>query len=134
MKSCSRRSSTTYVFAYTVWYLFWSVNFSWMYGGSGIVPSVSSISYNIPLYSNLTWVIPSFSFSVTTAFNFPSPKETMSPTCNLFWGRDKTSHSSSIIFFKSKSSITAPVFSFTPISLAGITLVSFKTKTSPGFK
>ena len=33
--------------------------------------------------------------------------------------------------FKSNSSITAPVSSFVPISLAGITLVSFNTKTSP---
>ena len=34
--------------AYTVWYLFWSSNFSCIYGGSGIVPNSSNISNKIP--------------------------------------------------------------------------------------
>ena len=74
--------------------------------------------------------MPSSFFSTTSAFSL-SWKVTIVPTFNLFAGLDKHSQ---ILFpksFKSSSSITAQVSSFVPISLAGITLVSFNTKTSP---
>ena len=52
-------------------------------------------------------------------------------TVILLAGLLSTSHISFSVSFNINSSITAPVSSFTPIILAGITFVSFKTKISP---
>ena len=66
--------------------------------------------------------------------SFPSPKSTRAPTFKDFAGLVKHSQLSPSICFKSNSSQCAPVFSLMPSNLAGITLVLFLTKTSPGFK
>lgn len=56
------------------------------------------------------------------------------PTFTLLAGLVKHSHTLFPSSFSKSSSITALVSSLTPIILAGITLVSFKTNTSPFFK
>ena len=38
-----------YSLAYTVWYISLFSSFSWIYGGSGMVPNFSKISIKIPL-------------------------------------------------------------------------------------
>ena len=65
---------------------------------------------------------------------YPSPKDIIVPICTLLAGLTKHFQLSPSIFFKSNISIVAFVSSFIPISLAGKTLVSFNTKTSPEFK
>ena len=105
-----------------------------MYGGSGILPNLSSISINIPSYINLKWRIPSSSIFTHLAFSKPEPNDTIVPNLILLAGFAKQTQVSSQISFKSKTSILALVSIFSPINLAGITLVSFKTKASPGFK
>ena len=88
----------------------------------------------MPSYKNSTTTIPSVFFSVTFAFNKPSPKLIIVSTWILLKGLDKHSHLLPPKSFNSNNSIWALVLSFSPINLAGITLVSFKTKTSPFFK
>ena len=62
------------------------------------------------------------------------PKENLVPTFALFPGFTKACQVSSSVLFNNKNSILPPVSSFSPINLAGITLVLFNTKQSPGFK
>ena len=68
------------------------------------------------------------------ALSLPSPKVKTVPTLAFLPGLAKHSHLSPSILFKRRNSILPPVSSFSPISLAGNTLVLFKTKVSPSFK
>ena len=77
---------------------------------------------------------PSGPIPTTSPINLPSPKENLVPILALFPGLTKDSHVSSSCLFNNRNSIFPPVSTFSPINLAGITLVSFKTKQSPGFK
>ena len=58
----------------------------------------------------------------------------MVPSFILLAGFVKHSHSSFPKSFNINTSITAPVSGLCPISLAGITFVSLRTKVSPGFR
>ena len=69
--------------------------------------------------------------SNTVAFNIPSPNSTSVPGFNLCPGLTIDSHISPSIWFNKRNSILAPV-AFFPYNLAGITLVLFLTKQSPG--
>ena len=65
-----------------------------------------------------------------------SPKYNLFPTLILRAGSTKTSHKciSSFNSLNKKTSILAPVFSFSPYNLAGNTFVLFTTNTSPSLK
>ena len=102
-----------------------------MYGGNGINPILSSISLNIPLYINFTFLVPSCNMSNISAFKSPSPNITFVPIWSLFPGLTIASHISPSKFFSNINSTFAPV-SFFPYKRAGITLVLFLTKQSPG--
>ena len=69
-----------------------------------------------------------------SAFNSPFPNLITVPSFTLFAGLAKVTQVLSPISFNNNTSITAFVSSFSPIYLAGITFVSFKTKASPSFK
>ena len=68
------------------------------------------------------------------ALSSPSPKLTIVPSFTLFAGLTKHFQLSFSILFRRSTSMTAPVSILSPINLAGNTLVSFSTKTSPLFK
>ena len=95
--------------------------------------SSSNISINIPSYINLKCLIPSSKHSVHTALSL-SLNFIVVPTFTLLAGLHKHSHILLLSSFNINNSITALVSVLTPIILAGITLVSFTTKTSPLFK
>ena len=72
--------------------------------------------------------------SITSPTSRPSPKLILAPGLAFFPGFTNVSQTSSAPRFKRSTSIFAPVSSFAPISLAGITFVSLITRQSPGFK
>ena len=77
--------------------------------------------------------MPSSNTFTHSAFKRPFPNDITVPSCTLFAGRDRHSYILSPKSFNNNTSITALVSSFSPINLAGITLVSFKTRVSPLF-
>ena len=96
-----------------------------------MVPSLSSISSKIPSNSNSMILFPSSTISLIVPISKPSPNSITAPTLHFFPGF--TRHSQAVFDFllSSNISIAAPVSFFTPISLAGITLVSLSTRQSP---
>ena len=126
-----------------------------------MLPSSSSLSMKIPEYSKRTMRVPSFLlhmpsmwprkkcsgspesrdlsllfFSLKSSSNCSAslPKTTTSPSLRRLPGRTITSQRSPWILLISKNSMCAPVGALRPNSLAGITLESFKTRQSPGFR
>ena len=90
---------------------------------------------NVPLppYINSNILIPSSFTSIHLAFNSPLPKLTTVSSFTTF--AFPTKHSQVLpSCFKINNSTWAPVISFVPNNLAGITFVLFLTNTSPGFK
>ena len=83
---------------------------------------------------NSNSLIPSSPTPTHLAVRVPSPNDIVVPIFTLLAGLTKHSQLSSLIFLRSNTSITAPVSFFSPIILAGSTLVSFSTNTSPSFK
>ena len=83
---------------------------------------------------NSITLFPSSTISTTLHLSFPSPKVNIVPIFALLPGLARHSHLSPSILFKRRNSIFPPVFSFSPIRLAGKTLVLFNTRVSPGFK
>lgn len=77
---------------------------------------------------------PSSAKPTTSPISFPFPKENLVPIFALLPGFTNACQVSSSVLFNNKNSILPPVSTFSPISLAGITLVLLSTKQSPGFK
>lgn len=65
-------------------------------------------------------------------FKRPFPKFNVVPTLTRFEGFTRVSQTFPSFSFSNKTSTLAPVSSFTPYNLAGMTRVSFKTRQSPG--
>ena len=77
---------------------------------------------------------PSSAKSTTSPISFPFPNENLVPILALLPGFTNACQVSSSVLFSNKNSILPPVSTYSPISLAGITLVLLSTKQSPGFK
>ena len=105
-----------------------------IYGGNGISPRRSSISSKIPSNSNLIILLPSSTMSIISPFKIPSPKLSFAPIRHFFPGFTSVSHVSDEIRLRSNISISAPVPTFSPYSLAGMTLELFTTRQSPLLK
>ena len=89
----------------------------------------------VPEYdSNLTRRLPSSIISTTSAFKIPPPKTILEPIRAFLPGFTRVSQILFSFLFKSSNSTLPPVFSLSPISLAGMTFVLFITRQSPGFK
>ena len=81
-------------FAYTVWYLFLSFNFSFMYGGSGICPIESSLSKKFVTASNFIILFPSGRISLISASKKTlslSPNKNLNPGFAFLPGFTKVS-------------------------------------------